>query len=165
MSNSPRDTAHKHHTTQRQNNLMLATAVILIVGGLGTLIWMSLQPDEKPTTVFAEQAKAQQGELATNFALDTLNGDPTALADYEGNVIVMNFWATWCPPCRAEMPGLNRFYETHRDEGLVILAINAEESAETIRPFIDANEFTFPVLLDIQGEVAQQYNTHSIPTP
>ncbi len=155
---------HNHLTARRQNNMMLVAAIILIMGSLGTLLWMGLQMNEEPTTVFSEQAKAQQGGTAENFTLDTLDGGSVSLADYEGEVVVMNFWATWCPPCRAEMPGLNRFYEAHQDEGLTVLAINAQESAETIRPFITANEFTFPVLLDLDGEVAQQYSTRSFPT-
>ncbi len=169
MSNFHRTVAHKRRDARRQkkihqNNRMLAAAVILIVGGLITLIWMSWQPEEEPTTVFAEQARAQQGGTAVNFELDTLDGGSVALANYEGDVIVMNFWATWCPPCRAEMPGLNRFYEAHRAEGLVVLGINAQESAETVRPFIEDNGFTFPILLDLQGRVAQQYTTRSFPT-
>ena len=169
MSNFQRTIARKRNAERqqkknRQNNMMLLAAVILIIGGLGTLIWMGAQSNEKPTTVFAEQAQAQQGGTAVNFELDSLTGDPVALDDYKGDVIVMNFWATWCPPCRAEMPGLNRFYETHRDDGVVILAINAQESVETVRPFIDANGFTFPVLLDLHGQVAQQYSTRSFPT-
>lgn len=164
MSDFHHTNVHEHHVTQRQNKMMLIAAVILIVGGLGTLIWMGLQLNEEPTTVFSEQAKAQQGGTAVNFALDTLAGGSVALADYKGEVVVMNFWATWCPPCRAEMPGLNRFYEAHEDEGLIVLAINAQESAETVRPFIDTNGFTFPILLDLEGQVAQQYSTRSFPT-
>ena len=169
MSNYHRTVAQNRRAAQRQkkmrqNNLTLVAAIILIVGGLGTLIWLGIRPKEEPTTVFSEQARAQQGGTAVNFELDLLDGGSVALADYEGDVIVMNFWATWCPPCRAEMPGLNRFYEAHRDEGLVILAINAQEDAATVRPFIDANGFSFPVLLDLQGRVAQQYSTRSFPT-
>lgn len=171
MSNYHRSMAHSRRAAQRQKKLqqskmMLAIALILILGGLGSLIWMSFKTAEpKPTTnSYGAPALAQQGGSVTDFSIGSLDGDNIALADYEGDVIIMNFWATWCPPCRAEMPGLNRFYEAHQDEGLVILAINEEEAVETVRPFIQANNFTFPVLLDLQGRVAQQYSTRSFPT-
>ena len=171
MSNYHRSVAHGRRAAQRQkkvrqNNLMLAAALDLILGGLGTLIWMSLKTAEpKPTTnSYGAPALAQQGGTVTDFSIGSLAGGNIALSDYAGDVVIMNFWATWCPPCRAEMPGLNRFYEAHHDEGLVLLAINEEESVETVRPFIQANNFTFPVLLDLQGKVAQQYSTRSFPT-
>ena len=171
MSNYHRSVAHGRRAAQRQkkmrqNNLMLAAALVLILGGLGTLIWMSLKTAApKPTTnSYGAPALAQQGGTVTDFSLGSLDDGQIALADYEGEVIIMNFWATWCPPCRAEMPGLNRFYEAHQDEGLVILAINEQEDEATVRPFIQANNFSFPVLLDAQGRVASQYSTRSFPT-
>lgn len=148
----------------RQNNGMLLLAVVLILGGLGTLIWMGMKTAADNRIPSSAPALMQEGESATNFSLAALGGGDIALADYEGQVVVMNFWATWCPPCRAEMPGLNRFYETHKDEGLVVLAINGQENEATVRPFIEANNFTFPVLLDLQGSVARQYTTRSFPT-
>lgn len=171
MSNAHRSINHGRRAARRQkkvrqNNLILAAALVLILGGLGTLIWMSLKTAEPQTTTnsYGAPALAQQGGTATDFSIGSLAGGNIALADFEGEVVIMNFWATWCPPCRAEMPGLNRFYEAHRDEGLVLLAINEEESVETVRPFIQANNFSFPVLLDLQGRVAQQYSTRSFPT-
>lgn len=171
MSNIHRSMSHnrraaKQKEQMRKNNLMLLAAVVLVLGGIGTLVWMSWQTAVPPETTnsYGAPALAQQGGTVTDFTLGSLDGDPIALADYEGEVIIMNFWATWCPPCRAEMPGINNFYEAYRDEGLVVLAINEEEPAETVRPFIELNEFSFPVLLDIEGRVAQQYSTRSFPT-
>ena len=116
------------------------------------------------TNSYGAPALAQQGGTVTDFTIGSLDDGQVSLADYEGDVIIMNFWATWCPPCRAEMPGINNFYEAYKDEGLVVLAINEEEPVETVRPFIELNEFSFPVLLDIEGRVAQQYSTRSFPT-
>lgn len=171
MSNAHRNLSHgrrdaRRQKKARQNNMILAAALILILGGLGTIIWMSLETAEpKPTTnSYGAPALAQKGGTVTDFSLGSLDGSQIALADYAGEVIIMNFWATWCPPCRAEMPGINRFYEAHQDEGLVVLAINAQEDAATVRPFIDQSGFSFPVLLDLQGRVADQYSTRSFPT-
>ena len=171
MSNYHRSVAHGRRAAQRQkkmrqSKIMLAVALILILSGVGSLIWMSLKTAApKPTTnSYGAPALAQQGGTVTDFSIGSLAGGNIALSDYAGDVIIMNFWATWCPPCRAEMPGLNRFYEAYQDKGVVLLAINEEESVETVRPFIQNNNFTFPVLLDLQGKVAQQYSTRSFPT-
>lgn len=171
MSNIHRSISHnkraaRHKKQARKNNLMLLAAVFLILGGIATLVWLGWQTAvPKPTTnSYGAPALAQQGGTVTDFSIASLSGGNIALSDFAGEVVIMNFWATWCPPCRAEMPGLNRFYEAHRDEGLVLLAINEEEGVETVRPFIQANDFSFPVLLDLQGRVAQQYSTRSFPT-
>ena len=164
MSNS--DSSVRRQKVARQSKIMLAFALTLILGGVASLAWMSLKTAvPQPTTnSYGAPALAQKGGTATNFALAALDAEGIALSDYDGDVVIMNFWATWCPPCRAEMPGLNRFYEAYKDEGVVILAINEEESAETVRPFVQLNNFTFPVLLDGDGRVAQQYSTRSFPT-
>lgn len=171
MSNAHRNVSHgrrdaRRQKKARQNNILLAAALVLILGGLGTIIWMSLKTAvPQPTTnSYGAPALAQKGGTVTDFSLGSLDGSQIALADYAGDVIIMNFWATWCPPCRAEMPGINRFYEAHQDEGLVVLAINAQEDAATVRPFIQNNNFSFPVLLDLEGRVASQYSTRSFPT-
>ncbi len=148
----------------RQNNMMLLLAAALVLGGLGTLIWMGMKTADDNRIPSSAPALMQEGGTASDFSLAALDGPDVVLANYDGQVVVMNFWATWCPPCRAEMPGLNRFYEAHKDEGLVVLAINGQEDAATVRPFIEANNFTFPVLLDLQGSVARQYTTRSFPT-
>ncbi|MBK7894071.1 MAG: TlpA family protein disulfide reductase [Anaerolineaceae bacterium] len=171
MSNSHHTVNHNRRAARQQkkvqqSNRLLAAALVLILGGLAVLVWMSVQTAvPTPTTnSYGAPALAQQGGTVTDFTIESLGGFPVSLNDYEGEVIIMNFWATWCPPCRAEMPGINNFYEAYKEEGLVVLAINEEESAETVRPFIELNNFTFPVLLDIEGRVAQQYSTRSFPT-
>ena len=156
----------KRKKQMRQMNLLLIVAVTLILGGIGGLVWMSWQTAVPPQTTnsYGAPALAQQGGTVTEFTLGSLDDGFVSLEDYDGEVIIMNFWATWCPPCRAEMPGINRFYQAHKDDGLVVLAINEEESAEVVRPFIQANNLSFPVLLDSEGRVAQQYSTRSFPT-
>jgi peroxiredoxin len=171
MSNTQRNVSHgrrdaRRQKKARQNNIMLAAALVLILGGVGAMVWMGLKTAESSSTTnsYGAPALAQQGGTATDFTLASLAGTDISLADYAGEVVVVNFWATWCPPCRAEMPALNRFYEAHRHEGFVILAVNEQEDVETVRPFIEQNGFSFPVLLDTQGRVAQQYSTRSFPT-
>ncbi len=105
------------------------------------------------------------GESAPNFTLEDLEGNKVSLKDYEGKkVVYLNFWASWCPPCRQEMPDLNKLYEENKDDEFIVLAVNVGESEKTVKKFIEENGYTFPVLLDKTQEVGITYNTSSIPT-
>lgn len=96
----------------------------------------------------------QANVAALNLPLQTLAGEEVNLSDYAGNVILVNFWATWCGPCRVEMPELEAYYQAHQDKGFVMLAVNAGEPAGRAQGFIDEGGYTFPVMLDLEGEVA-----------
>jgi len=99
-----------------------------------------------------------------NFVLSTPDGDDVALEDYRGKVVFLNFWATWCPPCREEMPSMQALYEELAEEGLAIVAVNVLEPEELVSDFIDENGFTFPVLLDHDGRVQLRYSVRAYPT-
>ena len=99
-----------------------------------------------------------------DFELALLGGGQTSLTDHLGSVVFLNFWATWCPPCREEMPSMQVLYDELRDEGLEILAVNVLESEETAQGFIDENGFTYPVLLDTNGRVMLRYGVRAYPT-
>ena len=103
------------------------------------------------------------GLLATDFTLETPNGDTISLSDYRGQVVLINFWATWCPSCKAEMYALEQYYTEHQAEGFVILAVNYKESAATVAEFVEAEGVSFPVVMDTKGEVASGYNVVGIP--
>lgn len=136
----------------------------LFIAGITLLLWMALQSNNGQTAAQSAPQVMEQGQPAPTFTSPALTGGEIALADYAGEVVVVNFWATWCPPCKAEMPGINAFYERYQDEGLVVLAVNAKESEGLVRPFIEASGFTFPVLLDPAGSVVSQYQVRSFPT-
>ena len=84
----------------------------------------------------SELSEAQVGNLAPDFQLDNLDGKPVALSDLKGKPVLLNFWATWCPPCRDEMPYIQEIYDEWSDEGLVVLAINYGESASRVKEFV-----------------------------
>ncbi|SDY71175.1 Peroxiredoxin [Proteiniborus ethanoligenes] len=105
------------------------------------------------------------GEPAPEITLEDLNGNTVSLKDYEGEkIVLLNFWASWCPPCRAEMPDLDKLYEENKDDDFIVLAVNLGESEDTVKKFIEQNGYGFPVLLDKTQEVGITYQTFSIPT-
>ncbi|KMT23244.1 TlpA family protein disulfide reductase [Clostridium cylindrosporum] len=101
---------------------------------------------------------------AIDFKLKDLNGKEVSLSTLKGKHVLINFWATWCPPCRSEMPDIEKLYQETKDSDLVILAIDIGEDKETVKSFIDENKFNFNVLLDSNKDVAIKYNITSIPT-
>lgn len=103
------------------------------------------------------------GNVARDFTLETVEGNSISLKDYRGQVVLINFWATWCPPCRAEIPDLQSTYLERREDGFVVLGLNVEESRAVVQQFMDEVEMTYPVLLDEGGEVLQTYRANGLP--
>ena len=99
-----------------------------------------------------------------DFTLPLLNGGTASLSANKGKVIILNFWATWCPPCRAEMPSMETLYQRFKNEGLEILAVNLGENQATVRQFIQNNRYTFPVPLDSNNRIGAIYGVEAIPT-
>ncbi|WP_216828486.1 peroxiredoxin family protein [Alkalihalobacterium elongatum] len=110
----------------------------------------------------------QQGNYAPDFELETLDGELVKLSDFYGQKVILNLWASWCPPCRAEMPHMQDFYEKHKQDGITILAVNLttlERNTADIVPFVEEEfQLTFPILLDVDGEIGHIYQAYSIPT-
>ncbi len=102
------------------------------------------------------------GKQATDFALKTLDGDRVQLSDYRGKVVVLDFWATWCPPCRKELPRIQQLYEQNKDKGIVVLAIN-DETGRKVKSFLKEHNYNFPVLMDQDGKVHRLYAANTIP--
>ncbi len=115
-------------------------------------------------TACSPPAPARLGSPAPDFALPSLDGPSVRLADFKGRPVLINFWATWCVPCREEMPLMQEVYEQYRERGLVILAINMEEDAQTVRRWVDQGGFTFTFVLDSEGEQVKRYNVTAAPT-
>ena len=139
------------------------TSILILAAAAGWIWFSAAAPGE--TTAGMIPAPAE-GFLAPDFTLDTLIGESTTLSDLRGQVVLLNFWASWCPPCRGEMPAMQRVYDDYAARGLVILAVNAtnQDSVEAARQFIEENNLTFPVLLDKNGDVNVQYQVRSLPT-
>jgi len=104
------------------------------------------------------------GKPAPDFQLSTLNGQPVSLSDLRGKPVLVNFWATWCLPCRGEMPYIQQIYDEWQAKGLVLLAINIGESPSQVAKFMQSQGLSLPVLLDGKGNIAVMYNVRAIPT-
>jgi len=127
-------------------------------------IWWSRAP-EGATTQGAIPAP-QKGFLAPDFSLETAEGGTVRLSDLRGRPVVVNVWTSWCPPCREEMPALQRVYQDYRDRGVVILGLNStvqDERGEALA-FAAEQGLTFPILLDASGEATRLYQVRALPT-
>jgi peroxiredoxin len=110
------------------------------------------------------EASPLLGGTAPDFNMANLKGQQVSLSQFRGRPVILNFWATWCGPCREEMSLFQQAYEDHRDEGLVVLAVNFEEEANIARPYLEELGLTFEVLLDQDAALAKQYLVTGLPT-
>jgi peroxiredoxin len=99
---------------------------------------------------------------SADFTLTDLDGTPHRLKNLRGKVVLVNFWATWCPPCRKEMPDLEELSHRFKDQGLVVLSVSDEDVGK-VKPFIANGHFSYPVLLDPGGKIAERFHVHGIP--
>lgn len=111
-------------------------------------------------TLLIAGTAARAAETASDFTLRDVNGAEQTLSKLKGNVVVMSFWATWCGPCKEEMPHLQAMYDELKDKGLVVLSISTDDarSASRVKPFVAKMGYTFPVLLDRESTVIGAYN-------
>ncbi|HWO93699.1 MAG TPA: redoxin domain-containing protein [Dehalococcoidia bacterium] len=109
-------------------------------------------------------AEADEGKPAPDFVLEAIEGGSVRLSDYGGRPVFVNFWATWCKPCRQEIPEMVEAFDRYAGEGLVIIAINVQESRDAAQGFVDEFGMDFPVGLDVRGDVAEAYRVLGLPT-
>jgi cytochrome c biogenesis protein CcmG/thiol:disulfide interchange protein DsbE len=97
--------------------------------------------------LLANTMSAAEGKAAPDFLLKDLGGKEISLDDYKGKVIFLNFWATWCPPCRQEIPGFIKAYEKHKDDGLVILGVAVSDREESVKSYVEKSNMTYPIAM------------------
>jgi cytochrome c biogenesis protein CcmG, thiol:disulfide interchange protein DsbE len=132
--------------------ILIVAAVIFLLQGKDALF--------KPSP----KSPLQSGMPAPDFALPGMDGNRVRLSDYRGKVVFLNIWATWCPPCREEMPSMETLYGELKGEGLEILAVSIDASGtNVVAPFIKKNRLSFPVLLDPAGTIKNLYRTTGVP--
>lgn len=140
-------------TVSKIRALIFGVLMALVVGG----------------PAFAELSKEglhpMEGQpMAPDFALKNLNGETQRLSDLRGKVVIVNFWATWCPPCRAEMPSMQRAWVDMQDKDVVMLAVHVGGNEDKIWSFVGDYELDFPVLIDAKSEVADAWPMKGLPS-
>lgn len=151
--------------------------VVLVAIMIGKTV-MDQQPDASSSNVYdvsgdtsvtggmiapKESVGIQPGEVAPDFELETLDGDVIKLSELKGEKVILNFWASWCPPCREEMPEMQEFYDNHSDD-INIIAVNYNEKDEKVIEFLDEFGYTFPSPLDRDGTTGNEYGVLTLPT-
>jgi peroxiredoxin len=152
--------------------LKVITAVVILLLSVAVGVFSREAPcqSETPLEVRQEELVEKLGiepvkrTLAPDFFLKDLNGNSVRLRDLRGKVVLLNFWATWCPACRFEMPSMEAFQKEFSSLGLVVLAVNFRESPGEIRTFYKEHNLSFRALLDPGGETFARYETWSLPT-
>lgn len=132
-------------------------SVLIIILFLGTFTLVNFQQIE------AAEVGTEVGKKAPNFSLKNMNNKEVTLRELEGKKVFINFWASWCPPCKAEMPDIQKLYENH-GEDIKIIAVNLEEEKTKVEKYLNNEELDFTVLLDKNNKVAGQYLVRAIPT-
>lgn len=114
----------------------------------------------------SQKPAPQIGRVAPDFSLKSTEGSTLNLKSVIGGnkVTILNFWATWCPPCRAEIPEFVEFSQKHQSEKVALVAVNLQEDSKTVREFANKAGMNFPILLDSDGKVGQTYQIYAIPT-
>lgn len=165
---------------KNEKNIGLLIVVLLVVAMIGT--YVKQQIDEERAIEKSALGKdmeeletgLRKGDIPPNFTLTSLDGEDITLSDLRGKKVVLNFWATWCPPCKAEMPHMQSFYDEYaKEKNVEIIAVNltdaerdvtADAKVDTVMTFRDSFELTFPILLDPDNEAGLNYQVITIPT-
>lgn len=143
-------------------NFRLAASGILILG----LVWIGISATLPGTAANAAIPAPQAGFLAPDFTLTARDGSNLTLSDFQGKAVLLNVWASWCSPCREEMPAMERIFRDYEEKGFTILAVNAanQDNRENAEAFVTEMGLTFPVLFDTDGYVYEQYQILALPS-
>jgi peroxiredoxin len=146
----------------QQNQRRMIYLMILIFG----VLWIVVSADKSGASTTGKIPAPQQGFLAPDFELKTPADEAVKLSDLRGQAVLVNLWATWCPPCRAEMESIEKIYNEYKDQGFTVLAVNMTYQDEPLEilPFVNGHGLTFPILLDETGEMANAYQLKSLPS-
>ena len=154
----------KHKIGTKPWGLILLGSGLLCVGLAVGLFWIpNILARQDRNNANDSFAPARVKYTAPELSLKNLDGQQAALQDYQGQVVLVNNWATWCPPCKDEMPALQEFYTRHKDEGLVLIAVEAGEPADEVAQFAQDYGLTFQIWLDPQNKSIRVFKNYNLP--
>lgn len=165
---------------KNEKNIGLLIVVLLVIAMIGTYVRQQINEEraiEKSALgkdMEELETGLKKGDIPPDFTLTSLDGEDITLSDLRGKKVVLNFWATWCPPCKAEMPHMQSFYDEYaKEKNVEIIAVNltsaerdvtADAKVDTVMTFRDSFELTFPILLDPDNDAGLDYQIITIPT-
>ena len=145
---------------------MIIMGIGIVLVGIAALVVMT----DKPADNSAPSPEDEYSSVplpveydAPELALTNLAGEDESLADYRGNVVMVNLWATWCPPCKAELPVLQEYYADHQDEGFVMIGVDSQEPADRVESYIKTTIVKYPIWIDLNGAAGMAFNSFSLP--
>ncbi|MHB8453566.1 MAG: peroxiredoxin family protein [Acidiferrobacterales bacterium] len=132
---------------------------IRVAAAIAAIICFSAAP-----MAMSAQSASPAMRNAPDFTLKDLDGKAHRLSDYRGKLVIVNFWATWCPPCRREMPSMERLYEQLKGRQFVILGVEVGEGWDVVQPFVEQMKVNYPILLDRNAAISQKWHLMGLPT-
>ncbi|HET9271453.1 MAG TPA: TlpA disulfide reductase family protein [Vicinamibacterales bacterium] len=169
----------------RKAALLLAVVLVVAAAAVGLLASAKSPtpepvsapaPPERPTRLAPSSAaidaafrdldlvKPSRSKAAEDFALPTLDGGTFRLAEQRGKIVLVNFWATWCPPCVAEMPAMERLWRKQKGAGFVLVAVSVDADPHKVTPFVSEHQLTFPIAFDTKMATAERYGVRALPS-
>jgi peroxiredoxin len=140
--------------------------IVLIGAIVAGAVWIYLSRDLTPNAGASAPPSPQVGFAAPDFTLEAIDGSSFKLSDLRGKVVLINLWASWCPPCRAEMPAIDAVYRQHTTDGLVVVGVNTlfQDDETAARRFIQDLRVSFPIVFDRDGVTSRRYRLQAMPT-
>lgn len=162
----------------KKKNIGMIVVVVLLVIAVSTYVKQQIAKDReleinesllgKAMDLNYKQTGLRKGDTPPDFTLTTMDGKEVTLSDYKGKKVILNFWASWCPPCKAEMPHMQKYYDKKAEEqNFEILAVNLtseEKGDRLVEKFLQSYGITFPVPMDEKGDIALKYQVITIPS-
>ena len=159
----------KYQRAKRSKNnmpLILTGVGLLLIGVVSAAVILNTQKANSASDPASEEYSVTPVEVsypAPELTLDDLEGNPVSLSDHLGSVVLVNNWATWCPPCKAEMPTLQTYYTWHEVQGFTLLAIEAGDPLPDVAAFVESYQLTFPILLDPNNQALRAFQNDGLP--
>ena len=152
---------------EKRKSLILVLSIVALVGVLIGASFLYRKLSEKPELASLELIDKSERPVAPDFTVYDKDGNEVRLSDYKGTPVVLNFWASWCPPCKEEMPYFQTQYENHKDDDIVFLMVNTigfnGETVESASSYVEKEGYTFPIVYDLYLETSIAYGVSGVP--